>query len=97
MRPPKIVSSSSSGFGSMNIERPITVTIATAGKILGLGATTIWARVGDGTLATVQVGRRRLIVYDSLLRLLTPTCDAVSTTAPRRRGRPRKSITLVAP
>jgi hypothetical protein len=96
MRTPKD-STSITRDSAINTERPITVTVATARKISGLGATTLWARIADSTLATVQVGRRRLIVYDSLLRLLTPPCDTVSTTALRRRGRPRASGKVGAP
>jgi excisionase family DNA binding protein len=68
---------------------PLTVTIPIARRLSGLGNTTLWKLIGDGTLATVRVGRRRLISYESLQRLLTPS-DRVATQAPRRRGRPRK-------
>jgi len=68
---------------------PLAVTLATARQISGLGYTTIWKLIGNGTLATVRVGRRRLIAYESLRRLLTP--ESQNATAPaRRRGRPRK-------
>jgi len=72
MRTPKPATSSSARCAVINSELPITVTVAKAQQISGLGATTIWARISDGTLASVSVGRRRLVVYDSLLQLLTP-------------------------
>jgi len=52
--------------------RPLTVTVAMARKISGLGNTTIWALIKNGQLESTSVGRRRLIVYASLERLLSP-------------------------
>jgi hypothetical protein len=66
--------------------KPITVTVGEAKLLSGLGHTTLWALIGNGTLETVRVGRRRLVSYSSLCRLLTP--DGLPQS--RRRGRPRK-------
>ena len=66
--------------------KPITVTVAEAKRLSGLGHTKIWELIGSGVLETVRVGRRRLVIYASLCRLLAP--DGQSQ--PRRRGRPRK-------
>lgn len=78
-----IAHDSASGF-----VRPITITIAHARQITGLGNTTIWKLIGEKKLQTVRVGRRRLVLYDSLRALLAPSSD------PRpqlhRRGGPRK-------
>jgi hypothetical protein len=52
--------------------RPLTVTVAMARKISGLGNTTIWALIKTGELQSVLVRRRRLVVYGSLERLLSP-------------------------
>jgi len=52
--------------------KPLTVTVAMAREISGLGATTIWALIKSGKLESVRVCRRRLIVYQSLERLLSP-------------------------
>jgi hypothetical protein len=52
--------------------RPLTVTVAMAKKISGLGNTTIWALIKDRKLESISVGRRRLIVYASLEKLLLP-------------------------
>ncbi|MBR0795672.1 hypothetical protein JQ615_09760 [Bradyrhizobium jicamae] len=68
---------------------PLTVTIAIARQISGLGNTTLWKLISDGTLQSVTVGRRRLVVYQSLRRLLS--CDAAKPAEPVR-GRPRKVI-----
>jgi hypothetical protein len=53
-------------------QRPLTVTIDTARKLSGLGSTKIWELIKDRKLDTVSIGRRRLIVYASLQRLLSP-------------------------
>jgi len=54
---------------------PLTVTVAEAQRITGLGLTTIWALIAKKNLESVLVGRRRLILFASLRRLLTPTND----------------------
>jgi hypothetical protein len=43
--------------------KPLTVTVAIARKISGLGNTTIWALIKARKLETVRVGRRTLITY----------------------------------
>ena len=77
----------STGLSDYEGAKPITVTVATAKRLSGLGATTIWALIKDQTLETVHVGRRTLITFRSLEVLLAPG----SQPRPRRqRGRPRK-------
>jgi len=66
--------------------KPITVTVAEAKRLSGLGHTKLWELIGNGVLDSVRVGRRRLVIYASLCRLLAP--DGQSQL--RRRGRPRK-------
>ena len=95
MRTPK-ATTTKSAVPATDVVRPITVTIATARKISGLGATTLWARIGDGTLQTVRIGRRRLINYESLVRLLTSTCHT-GPIKDRRRVSARKVGKVVAP
>ena len=58
---------------------PLTVTVAEAQRITGLGLTTIWALIAKKNLESVLVGRRRLILFASLRGLLTPTNDAQVT------------------
>jgi hypothetical protein len=72
---------------------PLSVTLATARQISGLGYTTLWKLIGNGTLATARVGRRRLIAYESLRQLLTPDSVVNSAPTPRGRGRPHKIMT----
>jgi hypothetical protein len=52
--------------------KPITVTVATAKKVSGLGASKIWQLIKDGRLEKVRVDRRALITYRSLEALLGP-------------------------
>jgi hypothetical protein len=39
--------------------RPLTVSVKTACKVVGLGNTTMWALIKDGRGETVCIGRRR--------------------------------------
>ena len=61
------------------LSQPLTVTVATARHLTGLGNTSIWKLIGDGTLATVRVGRRRLILFESIEKLIAPTPDGAIT------------------
>jgi len=64
--------------------KPLTVTVAMAREISGLGNTTIWALIKAGKLESTRVGTRRLVIYRSLERLLSPS-SAVPSPQPRRR------------
>ena len=77
------------GLSDYEGAKPLTVTVATAKRLSGLGNTTIWALIKDQTLDTVHVGRRTLITFRSLEALLTPRAQPRPG---RRRGRPRKDI-----
>lgn len=46
--------------------KPITITISEALRVSGLGRTKLYELIGSGTLKTITVGRRRLVVYASL-------------------------------
>ena len=48
----------------------ITGTIQEVKAVSGLGHTTVYKRIADGTLQTVKVGRRTLVKWDSLLSML---------------------------
>jgi hypothetical protein len=67
--------------------KQLTVTVAAAKQISGLGLTTLWGLIKTEKLEAVRVGRRTLVTVRSLEALLTPTAEPQS----RRRGRPRKS------
>jgi len=59
-------------FAPASASDPITCTVKTAREVSGLGYTKIWELIKAKELETVRVGRRRLIIYESLRRLLTP-------------------------
>lgn len=46
--------------------KPITITINEALRVSGLGRTKLYELIGSGTLKTITIGRRRLVVYASL-------------------------------
>ena len=48
----------------------LTCTIADACGASGLGRTKLYELIGNGTVCTTTVGRRRLVLVSSLLRLL---------------------------
>jgi AT hook motif len=70
---------------------PLAVTVRRASKLSGLDLTSIWVALRDGRLEAVRVPgvRRTLVNYASLARLLSSTDE---TPQPRKRGRPRKTI-----
>ena len=49
---------------------PISVRIATAGKLTGIGRSTLYELISSGEIETVKVGRSTLIPYRSLKRLI---------------------------
>jgi len=51
--------------------KPIAVSFQTARHLSGLGLTTLWALAKANRLELVRVGRRTLITYPSLERLLS--------------------------
>ena len=54
---------SSAGF------KPLAVTVRTAQDLLGIKNTKIWELIGDGTLETISIGKRRLVIVASIERL----------------------------
>lgn len=49
---------------------PQLFTISSAASMLGVGRTTAWKLVSDGTLESVHIGRRRLVRASSLRLLI---------------------------
>ena len=49
---------------------PLTVTVESARKALGIGNTKIYELIGDGSIATIKIGRRRLVKVESLRAML---------------------------
>lgn len=48
----------------------LTCTVAEACEVTGLGRTKIYELIGDGRITTTTVGRRRLVIVQSLLVLV---------------------------
>ena len=67
--------------GDANL-KPITVTVATALAVTGLGRTKFYELVKQGRIRTRGIGRRTLVVYADLESLASD--EAVSASRPRR-------------
>jgi excisionase family DNA binding protein len=54
----------------------LTRTVAQACEITGLGRTKLYELIGDGQVTTTTIGRRRLVLVQSLLSLIAgnPQC-----------------------
>ena len=81
----------STGLSDYEGAKPLSLTVATAKKLSGLGNTTPWRLIKERQLETVHVGRRTLITYRSLEALLTPRL-ALQARPRRGRARPRKHV-----
>jgi excisionase family DNA binding protein len=51
-------------------EQRLTCTISEACEVTGLGRTKFYELIGDGRVATMTVGRRRLVIVQSLFALV---------------------------
>jgi excisionase family DNA binding protein len=49
---------------------PLTVSVARAAELVGLGKSTVWKLIADGELETVKVGNKRLVLFASLADLI---------------------------
>jgi len=49
---------------------PLTVTVAGARAVLGLGTTKLYELISEGKLQTIKVGRRTLVKTDSIRALV---------------------------
>jgi excisionase family DNA binding protein len=50
--------------------KPITVTVKQACRLLGLGNTSVWKLISTGRLRTIRIGKRRLVVFQSIEELV---------------------------
>jgi excisionase family DNA binding protein len=64
----------------------LTCTISEACVATGLGRTKLYELIGAGQLATVAVGRRRLVLVRSLQCFLDPNTPNASSVWSRRRS-----------
>jgi excisionase family DNA binding protein len=49
---------------------PIVISIDSAKKALGIGHTKLYELIDEGRLATIKIGRRRLVKTDSIRALV---------------------------
>jgi excisionase family DNA binding protein len=54
------------------IPKPLSVGIDAACSLTGLGRTTVYQLISQGRLQSVTVGRRRLVLLNSIEELLRP-------------------------
>jgi hypothetical protein len=50
---------------------PLAVSVKNASRLPGIGTTSMWQLIRDGRVETIGIGRRRLVIYESLKRLVT--------------------------
>ena len=51
--------------------KPLAVPVRIACKLVGVGNTTMWALIKAGRVKTINIGRRRLVIYASLELLMS--------------------------
>jgi len=60
------------GTRAIPFAQRVTCTVLDACEATGLGRTKLYELIGDGAVRTTTIGRRRLVLVSSLLRLLQP-------------------------
>jgi excisionase family DNA binding protein len=55
---------------SVAFPKPLAVTVSIALNLTGIGRTTLYQLIDKGTVESIRIGRRRLINYASLERLM---------------------------
>jgi excisionase family DNA binding protein len=53
--------------------RPLAVSVKTARQLLDIGNSKMWELISEGRVQTVKLGRKRLVLYNSLEALLNPS------------------------
>jgi excisionase family DNA binding protein len=66
--------------GNIPFAQRLTCTIAQACEVTGLGRTTLYELIGEGHISTTTVGRRRLVLVQSLLSLIESNRSPVGRT-----------------
>jgi len=61
---------STSSIAIIPFQERVTCTVPEALRVTGLGRTKLYELIGQGSLTTLKIGRRRLIVVESLLALI---------------------------
>jgi excisionase family DNA binding protein len=63
--------------GSIPFAQRLTCAVAEACEVTGLGRTKLYQLIGNGRVSTTTVGRRRLVLVQSLLALVGGNRSAV--------------------
>lgn len=56
--------------------KPIAVTVANGRALTGLGNTKFYELINEGKIKTITIGRRRLVIYESLEELISSDAQA---------------------
>jgi hypothetical protein len=72
----------------MSPRDPITANVRAFCAMSGLGKTKVTEMIADGTLDSVLIGGRRLILVESYRRLVRAALDRASTVTGQRRPAP---------
>lgn len=79
---------------------PYSVTVKQAREMTGLGNTTVYALIKDGRLKSVKLGKRTLILTDSIKALLAaapPAFKDGKAASPGRRHGPAPRLPATVP
>jgi excisionase family DNA binding protein len=49
---------------------PLSVTVRRASELTGIGQTKLWEMIGAGVIESVKIAGRRLLLYESLKKLV---------------------------
>lgn len=63
------------------VAKPVAMRITDAAKMLSIGRTTVYQLINEGTLLTIKVGRRRLILTESIQALCAQPAPAPASAA----------------
>jgi hypothetical protein len=64
-----------------DIGKPLTVSVKRARELLDISHTTVWKLIGEKKVDTVQLGTKRLVIFNSLERLIDKLREASSEEA----------------
>ena len=56
--------------------KPLAVPVKTARWLLGIGNTKMWELIKTNRVETISIGRRRLVIFASLEKLLAPNLES---------------------
>ena len=63
-------------MNSSALQQPIAVHIDEAVRLSGIGRTSLYTLITDGRIRTVRLGRRRLVLVESLREFLEGQSEA---------------------